>query len=98
MNKKYFVLFLNPSRPNFAQTMTDEEKNIMEQHVIYWKKYMDEGLMLVFGPVFDPKEVYGLGIIAVYSEEQLTVLLNNDPASRINKYEYYPMRAVMPGQ
>ena len=48
----------------------------------------------MFGPVMDPKEVYGLGIVAVDSEEQLKNLIENDPASKINKYEYYPMIAV----
>jgi hypothetical protein len=32
VNKKYFALKLNPSRPDFAQTMTDEEKSIMQQN------------------------------------------------------------------
>jgi hypothetical protein len=31
MNKKYFALKLNPCRPDFAQTMSDEERSIMQQ-------------------------------------------------------------------
>src|SRR3954465_8699744 len=84
MNKKYFALKLLPSRPDFAQTMTDAERDIMQQHIVYWKKYMEEGVMLVFGPVLDPHGAYGLGIIAVDSEDQVRGLLNNDPASKIN--------------
>jgi uncharacterized protein YciI len=94
MDKKHFVIYLIPSRPDFAQTMTDEERNIMLQHVAYWKTYLDQGVMLVFGPVFDPKGGYGLGIVAVDDEKQLLDLIEKDPASRINKYEHYPMRAV----
>jgi len=94
MEKKYFAVYLNPSRSDFAQTMTEEERNTMQQHVAYWTEYSKQGIMLVFGPVMDPKEVYGLGIVAVDSEEQLKNLIENDPASKINKYEYYPMRAV----
>jgi uncharacterized protein YciI len=95
MEKKYFVLYLNPLRKDFAQTMTDDERNIMLQHIAYWKKYLEQGIMLAFGPVLDPNEVYGLGIVEVDSEEQLVSLMNNDPASKINRYEYFPMRAVV---
>ncbi|WP_018616129.1 YciI family protein [Segetibacter koreensis] len=96
MNKHYFVLKLLPNRPDFAETMTTEERNIMQQHVSYWKEYLDKGIMLVFGPVLDPKGVYGLGIIAVDNEEQVKTLIDNDPASAINKYEYHRMMAVVP--
>jgi hypothetical protein len=57
MDKQYFFVKLNPCRPDFAQTMTTEENNIMQEHVAYWIKYMQEGKMLVFGPVFDPASV-----------------------------------------
>ena len=68
MEKKYLALRLLPSRPNFIHTMTSEERGIMMQHVGYWQKYIDDGTMLVMGPVLDPKEAYGLGIIAVNTE------------------------------
>jgi uncharacterized protein YciI len=97
MSKKYFVLKLNPTRHDFAQTMTAEEKNIMQQHIVYWKEYMDKGIMLIFGPVMDPEAVYGLGIVAVDDEQQVKELINNDPASKINIYEYHPMMAIVPG-
>jgi uncharacterized protein YciI len=96
MNKKYFVLKLNPSRPDFAQTMTDEEKSIMQQHVVYWKERMDLGKVLVFGPVLDPDAVYGLGIVAVDDEQEVKEFIAGDPAYKINSYEYYPMLAVVP--
>ena len=96
MNRKYFMLRLNPCRPDFAQTMTDAERAIMQQHIAYWKKYLDNGVMLIFGPVLDPKGVYGLGIVAVDDESNVKGLIENDPASAINQYEYYPMMAVVP--
>ncbi len=96
MSKKYFVLHLIPCRPDFAETMTNEERNIMHQHIGYWTEYMNKGVALVFGPVLDPKGTYGLGIIGVDDEEQLTSFIENDPAGKINKYEYYPMHAIVP--
>jgi len=88
-------MYLRPNRPDFAQTMTPEEMSIMQQHVAYWKPYLDNGTMIVYGPVFDPEAVYGLGIIGVNSEEELRSLIDKDPAAAINKYEYFPMRAVV---
>ena len=96
MDKKYFVLHLLPSRSNFAQTMTKEEQSIMMKHIAYWTKIMNEGKVLAFGPVLDPNEVYGLGIISVDNEQEVKDFIANDPASAINKYEYYPMMAIVP--
>jgi uncharacterized protein len=96
MEKKYFVLHLLPSRPDFAQTMTAEERAIMMKHVAYWTDIMNQGKVLAFGPVLDPSEVYGLGIISVGSEQEVEDLIANDPASKINRYEYFPMKAIVP--
>lgn len=92
----HYFLKLIPCRPTFAQDMTDQEKAIMQQHVIYWGGLMDKGIVVVFGPVMDPKGAYGMGVVEVEAEEQLLELTKNDPASSINQYEYYPMRAITP--
>ena len=96
MDKKYFILYLLPLRPDFAQTMTDKERGIMKEHIGYWTDLMNKGKVLAFGPVLDPKEVYGLGIVSVDSEQEVKDFIANDPAGKINKYEYFPMKAVVP--
>lgn len=98
MEKKYFVLHLLPMRPDFAQTMTEDERSVMMKHVAYWTEIMNQGKVLAFGPVLDPKSVYGLGIIAVDSEQEVIEFIENDPAGKINKYEYFPMRAIVPSK
>jgi len=98
MDKKHYALYLLPSREDFAQTMTDEERAIMMKHVAYWMEMMNQGRVLVFGPVLDPNEVYGLGIVAVEDEQEVKNLIANDPATKINKYEYFPMKAVVPAK
>jgi uncharacterized protein YciI len=95
MNKKHFALKLVPSRPTFAQDMTPEERSIMQQHSAYWREFMDKGMVIVFGPVLDPKGAYGLGVMEVDNEDQVHEFIKNDPASKINTYEYYPMLAVI---
>lgn len=97
MDKKYFVLHLLPSRPDFAQTMTEQERSVMLKHVAYWTEIMNQGKVLAFGPVLDPNGIYGLGIISVDNEQEVKDFISNDPAAQINRYEYFPMRAVVPG-
>jgi uncharacterized protein len=97
MEKRYFFLKLVPRHPTFAQDMTPEERAIMMQHVAYWKIFLDEGKVLVYGPVMDPQAVYGMGIVMTEDEEEVKALIAGDPAGQINTYEYYPMRAVVKG-
>jgi uncharacterized protein len=98
MDKKFFVLHLLPSRPDFAQTMTENEREIMMKHIAYWTALMNEGKVLAFGPVIDPNEIYGLGIISVNEEQEVKDIIANDPAAQINKYEYFPMKAIVPSK
>lgn len=96
MEKEFYAVYLNPSRPDFAMTMTEGEREIMLQHVAYWTEKMKQGKVYAFGPVMDPKRIYGLGVVAVDNEQELKDFIANDPAGRINTYEYFPMRAVVP--
>lgn len=95
MNKKYYTLYLLPLRSNFAETMTAQERDIMLKHVAYWNDLMAQGIAIVFGPVFDPEETYGLGIVAIEDEARLKEIIAQDPAAQINRYEYYPMHAIV---
>lgn len=98
MDKKHFVLHLLTCRPDFAFTMTPDEEAVMEKHVQYWMEKMSEGQVIVFGPVFDPKGPYGLGVVAAENEAAIEDFIKKDPASAINQYEYFPMQAVYPSQ
>jgi uncharacterized protein YciI len=95
--KKYFVVKLIPPRPTFAEDMTEKERNIMKQHAAYWADRTDKGFVIVYGPVFDPRGVYGLGIIEVEDEKQAHTLAANDPAAKsgLQRFEIYPMRAIL---
>ncbi len=39
MDKQFYVLYLIPSRPDFAQTMNDEEKAIISTHELLARAY-----------------------------------------------------------
>lgn len=92
--KKGYFLKLNPPRSTFMQDMTDDERAIMQKHVAYWAPYVQDGTVLVLGPVMDPNGGYGIAIIRVNNDEQLQQLIANDPANGLNKYEVHPMRVV----
>jgi uncharacterized protein YciI len=93
----HFFLKLIPCRPTFAHDMTGAERAIMGQHAAYLTGLMNQGVILVFGPVMDPAGPYGMAIAAAESEEQLRTLTAKDPATQLHHYEIYPMRAVLPG-
>ena len=73
--------------------MTADERNIMLEHVEYWKQQMEKGIAIAFGPVLDPKGVYGVGIIRVDDDTAAKVFAGNDPAvsSGLNSFEIYFM-------
>jgi len=74
--------------------MTVDEKSVMQKHVAYWAPFVNDGTVIVLGPVMDPKGGYGIAVVRVDSDEQLQHLLAKDPANGLNSYEFYPMRAV----
>jgi uncharacterized protein len=93
--KKHYYIRLNPPRPSFAMDLTYEEKKIMQEHGAYWRDLQSKGYVLVFGPVMDPKGVFGVGIIEVEDESMLADFEKNDPALKAgNTYEVYPMRVT----
>ncbi|MBO9592824.1 MAG: hypothetical protein J7599_07930 [Niabella sp.] len=94
MSKQQFYLKLNPPRPTFILDMTAEEKATMQQHVAYWTLLLNDGIAIVFGPVADPTGGYGVGVVSVDDEDHLKKIIEADPANGLNKYEYYPIRAV----
>ena len=75
-----FVMRLLAPRPDFALTLSDEEREIMGRHAAYWKPYLDSGQMAVFGPVLDSTGSWGLGVIEVEDEDELHTFAAGDPA------------------
>jgi hypothetical protein len=99
---KGFVFRLIPPRPDFAFTMSDEERATMVAHVGYWCALADQGKALVFGPVDDPGGSYGIGIVLVEDDTEAAELRDGDPALRSShgfRTEIAPMLSlVIPGQ
>jgi uncharacterized protein YndB with AHSA1/START domain len=98
---RYFHCRLLPPRPDFARTMSDEERAIMNEHVAYWTKHARQGTALVFGPVADPAGVWGVAVLRVYDTSEVEYLQRNDPVIRADRgfrYETLPMVQAIVGE
>jgi hypothetical protein len=74
-----FALRLKAPRPDFAQTLTDSERAIMERHAAHWRPYLDRGDMVVFGPVLTDSDSYGLAVVDTDDEQALRDFAAQDP-------------------
>jgi uncharacterized protein YciI len=74
-----FVLRLKAPRQNFAQTMTDAEREVMNRHGAHWRPYLDRGEMVVFGPVLTDEDSYGLAVVETDDEQALRDFAAQDP-------------------
>jgi uncharacterized protein len=74
-----FVLRLIAPRPNFAQTLTDSEREIMNSHAAHWGPYLERGDMVVFGPVLTDEDSYGLAVVETDDERALREFVSQDP-------------------
>jgi hypothetical protein len=75
-----FLFRLLPPRPDFAFTMTDDERATMLAHLGYWSTLVDEGKAVAFGPVADAKGPYGIGIVLASDMSAAQCLRDGDPA------------------
>ena len=74
-----FVMRLIAPRPTFALDMNDEEREIMGRHAAHWQPFVDDGRMVVFGPVLDDTGSWGLGVIETDDEQALRAHAEQDP-------------------
>jgi len=75
----YFLSKLIPPRPTFALDMSGEERDVMLAHQDYWLPHVNAGLVLVMGPVLDPKGGYGVLIVNTPSLKLLEEWEAQDP-------------------
>src|SRR5436305_5425438 len=90
-----FVLRLIAPRPDFAQTLTDPEREIMNSHAAHWQPYLERGEMVVFGPVLTDEDSYGLAVVETDDEQALREFASQDPVvtSRTAAFEIGRMPA-----
>jgi hypothetical protein len=79
--------------------MSPEEAEVMERHVGYWQDLLDRDVAVAFGPVLDPADPWGMGLLDLDDEQQARAVAESDPAvqSGTCTYEIVPMQLVEPG-
>ena len=93
----YLVRLLSP-RPTFMQDMTADERAAMQEHGMYWRGKLAEGVAIAFGPVADPKGPWGLGVVRARDEAEIASFEAEDPAPKKipgMRYEVLPMLAAV---
>ncbi|RVD58634.1 hypothetical protein EN828_20175 [Mesorhizobium sp. M2D.F.Ca.ET.185.01.1.1] len=95
---KIFHCRLIPPRPDFAFTMSEEERALMGRHADYLREKLREGVMIMAGPVADPAGPWGLLILRAGSDAEARAVTDGDPVSRSGRgfrYEILPMLSVI---
>ena len=71
----------------------------MQRHVAYWQDLLNSDVALAFGPVLDPENPWGLGLLDLEDEQAARAIGASDPAveSGTCTYEVVPMQLVRPG-
>jgi uncharacterized protein YciI len=93
MAKQYFYVRLIPPRPTFAGDMSADERALMQQHAAYFRGLFDQGKVLIFGPVLDPEDNFGMGVLEVDDVAEAERLLAQDPSvlAGLNHFRISPM-------
>jgi uncharacterized protein YciI len=93
-----FVFRLIPPRPDFASTMSGDERAIMLEHVGYWGELLARGRVLAYGPVDDEAGGYGIGIVLAEDMTEAKAIRDKDPTMTSSfgfRTEIAPMRRLV---
>lgn len=95
---KYFLYRLIPPRPTYPADITPAEAELRPKHVAYWTQRVQQGMVLAFGPVADPKGTYGIAILRIDDDADAHAMAAADPviaAALGFTYELHPMPRVV---
>lgn len=81
---RYFFCRLLPPRPTFMADITQVEMALMQEHGRYWRGVMLDGKVVAFGPVADPKGAFGVAIVRLKDNTDISSLTDNDPVILAN--------------
>lgn len=90
-----FIYKIKPTRPNFNESMTKEESEIMGNHFNYLKGLQNEGTLILAGPCLDA--AFGIVVFQSDSIETAQMIMENDPAVKqgIMSAEIHPFKVSL---
>jgi uncharacterized protein YciI len=73
--------------------MSADERALMQQHVVYFRGLFEQGKVLIFGPVLDPADNFGMAVLEVGDMAEAELLLAQDPTAiaGLNRFRISPM-------
>jgi uncharacterized protein YciI len=73
-----WIYFIHVPRENFAETMTDEEKEVWAIHFERFQRMLDEGTIILVGPTLGPINT-GIAVFEAPDEEAAQRIMGEDP-------------------
>ena len=73
-----WIYFIHPPRENFAETMTDQEREVWAVHFGRLKRLLAEGTMILVGPTLGRINT-GIAIFEAPDEDAARRLMEEDP-------------------
>jgi uncharacterized protein YciI len=73
-----WIYFLHAPRDSFAETMTDEEREVWSVHFERFQRLLDEGVIVLVGPTLGPINT-GIAIFEAPDEDAARKIMEEDP-------------------
>jgi len=73
-----WIYFIHPPRSNFAETMTEEESAVWEEHFERYLRLLEEGTLILAGPTLGSINT-GIFIFEAVDEEAARKVMEDDP-------------------
>lgn len=91
----HYIYLVRPRRPQFRETMTTAEREIIDRHFDHLKARHDRGRLLLAGPCLDA--TFGIVVFEADSEEEARRFMDEDPAVRegIFSAELHPFHVAL---
>ena len=74
-----WIYFIHAPRPDFAATMTDDERAVWDTHFERLQRLLAEGTLILAGPTLGPVNT-GIAVIEAPDEAAARRLMEDDPA------------------
>ena len=73
-----WIYFLHPPRENFAETMTEQEKQVWAVHFQRLQQLLDDGVLILAGPTLGSINT-GVAIFEAPDEQSAQQIVDSDP-------------------
>lgn len=74
-----WIYFIHAPREDFAETMTDDEREVWDTHFARLQRLLDDGVMILVGPTLGRINT-GIAVFEAPDEESAQRIMEEDPA------------------